>query len=303
MVALRAVKPEMVQASKPKFLISGKAGVGKTMFALEFPSVYYIDTEGGATREQYRDKLIKAGGAYMGKEQGSQDFNVVIEEIKALATQKHEYKTLVIDSFSHLYLLAAATAEEKVGNDYGRDKKEANRPTRQLLRWLDTLDMNVLLICHAKDKWERKGGDLICTGSTFDGFDKMEYALDLWIEILKEKGKRFFVVKKSRVSAFIESETHELAYDKFAELYGKQIVERNAEPVVMANAEQVEKLKKLVEVLNVKAEVTEAWLNKASVDKFDEMTAEQILKCILFLEKQLTGITGASQETKKKGGK
>src|SRR5689334_16532920 len=129
---LRAKKPEVVKVAKPKFLISGKSGVGKTWFALEFPGVYYIDTEGGAVREQYREKLIKSGGVYMGKDEGSQDFQTVIEEIKALATTKHEYKTLVIDSFSHLYNLAAAIAEEKIGNEFGRDKKEANRPTRQL---------------------------------------------------------------------------------------------------------------------------------------------------------------------------
>jgi hypothetical protein len=292
---LKGVKPELVQPCKPKFLMSGKAGVGKTMFALEFPSVYYIDTEGGATREQYRTKLSKSGGSYMGKEQGSQDFNTVIEEIKALATTKHEYKTLVIDSFSHLYLLCAAIAEETIGSDFGKDRKAANKPTRQLMRWLDVLDMNVILVCHAKDKWERKNSELICTGSTFEGFDKMEYALDLWVEVVKEKDKRFFIVKKSRIATFLEGAVNELSYVKFAELYGKQEVERNSLPMVMATVDQVTELKKLVEVMNIKQEIVDGWLSKASVDTIAELTGEQILKCIGVLKKSLNELSGKTE--------
>jgi DNA polymerase III delta prime subunit len=191
-MALKAVKPEIVKPSKPKFLISGPSGVGKTTFGLEFPKPYLIDVEGGAVREQYTKKLIASGGAYFGKEQGSQDFKLVIEEIKALATSKHDYKTLIIDSFTKLYNMAAAIAEETVGNDFGRDKKEANKPTRQLIRWLEKIDMTVILICHMKPKYERQGKEIVYAGTTFDGWDKLEYDLDLWIEIHKT-GKRTLV--------------------------------------------------------------------------------------------------------------
>ena len=56
-MALRAKKPEAVKVSKPKFLISGESGVGKTFFALDFPRPYLIDVESGATRPQYQEKL------------------------------------------------------------------------------------------------------------------------------------------------------------------------------------------------------------------------------------------------------
>ena len=61
MSALKAKAPEEVKPTKPKMLISGESGVGKTMFALDFPKPYLFDTEGGATREQYQDKLKKSG--------------------------------------------------------------------------------------------------------------------------------------------------------------------------------------------------------------------------------------------------
>ena len=295
---LRAKKAELVQAGKPKFLISGKSGVGKTFFSLDFPSIYFIDTEGGATREQYRQKLIQNGGVYLGKEEGSQDYKIVIDELKTLATTKHSYKTLIIDSFSSLYLLTAAKAEEKIGSDYGKDKKEANKPTRQLLRWLEDIDMTVVLICHSKDKWSRRGQDVVYEGTTFDGYDKMEYVLDLWIEVIKEKKSRFFVVKKSRIDNFIEGEVHTLDFSKFAELYGKDIIEKEAKPIPLASADSVERITKLAELLNVDKETIEEWFEKAGVDKWEDMKQEYIDKCIAFLDKKLVALNPKKEEKK-----
>jgi len=301
-MTLKAKKPEVIKEGKPKFLISGKSGVGKTFFALDFPGIYYIDSEGGAVRKQYIEKLVKNGGVYLGKEEGSQDFNTVIDEIKALTIEKHEYKTLIIDSFSHLYNLAAAKAEEKIGNDFGRDKKEANRPTRQLLRWLENLDMTVVLICHYKDKWERKSGDLTCVGSTFDGFDKMEYILDLWIEAQKEGNKRAFVVKKSRIQSFQEGDRHSLDYDKFADLYGKEVIEKESAPFKLANSEQIEMLHQLMEVVRIEDSIIEKWIRAADVDTLEEMSSDQMEKCIKFLQNKLNALKpkeSTKKETKK----
>ena len=61
---LKAVAPKAAEPSKPKVLIFGKPGVGKTWQALDFPSVYYIDTEGGADLAHYTDKLERSGGVY-----------------------------------------------------------------------------------------------------------------------------------------------------------------------------------------------------------------------------------------------
>ncbi len=201
-MALKGIKPEVIKASKPKFMLSGKPGTGKTMFALNFPSVYLVDTELGAVRPQYVQKIIKEGGSYFGPEQGSQDFREVINQVRELATTSHPYKTLCIDSFSKLYNLECAAAEERVGSDFGKDKREANKPTRQLLRWLERLPMTVILICHQKDKWSRRDRELIMEGSTFDGFPKMEYDLDLWLETKLQGSKRYATVVKSRIDTF-----------------------------------------------------------------------------------------------------
>ena len=84
----KAIKPKSANASKPKILIFGKSGVGKTWASLDFPNTFYIDTEGGANLEHYTDKLAKSGGMYFGVEQGSRDFATVVELVKELATTK-----------------------------------------------------------------------------------------------------------------------------------------------------------------------------------------------------------------------
>lgn len=291
-MGLKAVKPEIVKPAKPKFMISGKSGVGKTLFATQFEKPYLIDTEGGAVREQYMAKLIEAKGAYFGKEQGSQDFKLVIDEIKQLATTKHDFKTLVVDSFTKLYNMAAAIAEEQVGNDFGRDKKEANKPTRQLIRWLEKIDMTVILVCHQKDKYSRKGTEVVYAGTTFDGWDKLEYDLDLWIEIQKLGKERSFVVKKSRVAAFVEGQEFPLDFKKFCDLYGQDIIAAPVQPLIMASPEQVGEIKKLVELVRLDPEIVEKWMKKAGAEEFEEMSSDQIKKCIGFVKAKLKDAEG-----------
>lgn len=288
-MALKAKQPIQVLPSKPKFMISGDSGVGKSMFSLLFPKPYLIDTEGGSVREQYQELLKKQGGAYFGKEEGSQDFRAVIEEVKQLTTTKHEYKTLIIDSFTYLYMLEASEAEAKGGSDFGRDKKMANIPTRQLISVLEKCDLNIILICHSKTKWERRGKDIIDAGSTFDGYDKLEYILDLWCEI--NKGGKTFTVKKSRITNLIQGDSYPLSYEKFAELYGKDTVERAAVPVALATPEQIARINALIEGLKIEPETIEKWFKKCNVESFLEMSGTQIQSLIEFCEKKIMELT------------
>lgn len=295
-MALKAKSPEEIKVTKPKFMISGRAKVGKTTFSLQFPKPYFIDTEGGAVREQYTTALKKSGGVYLGKDEGSQDFKVIIDQVKELTTTKHDYKTLVIDSFSYLYLLEAAAAEEKGGSDYGRDKKEANKPTRQLIKALEKLDMTVIIICHSKDKWEKKPGkndERVMTGTTFDGWEKLDYIYDLWIEIMP--GGKTFMVKGSRMTAFPEGESFPTSYERFSELYGKEIIEKDSTPVAFANYAQLVQIKDLIEGLNVTEEQQAKVLKTFDAEKWEDLTEAEIQKCIESLQKKAKALTGEGQ--------
>ena len=192
-------------------------------------------------------------------------------------------------------MLEASEAEAKGGSDFGRDKKMANIPTRQLISVLEKCDLNIILICHSKTKWERRGKDIIDAGSTFDGYDKLEYILDLWVELLK--GGKTFQVKKSRIQNLIQGDSYPLSYDKFAELYGKETVEREAVPVKLATTEHVARLNTLIEGLKVEADVQEKWLKKAGVDSYSEMSEEQILSLIAFCDKKIMELA-MNKETK-----
>ena len=287
-MALKAKNPETVIASKPKFLISGESGVGKTFFALDFPKPYIIDTESGATRAQYQEKLKKSGGAYFGKEEGSQDFGTILEEVRQLATTKHDYKTLIIDSFSYIYLLEAAIAEQEIGSDFGKDKKEAQKPTKQLMRWLDKLDMNVILICHSKAKWGRKGKEVFQDGTTFDGWDKLEYILDLWIEIQKD-GKTF-MIRKSRIESLPQGSSMPLSYKSFSDVYGKDVIEKEAKPADLAKPAQITTIKKMIKALNVEEDQIKKWFKKVDVEDWTEMTSIQITGLTAVLDKRIADI-------------
>lgn len=266
-------KPELIKRGKPKFILSGKSGVGKTFFMLDFPKPLIIDCEGGAVEPQYVAKMKAVGADYMGKEEGSQDFKTVIEELKRLATTKHDYQTLIIDSFSKLYNLTAAIAEETVGNVYAADKKAAQKPTRQLQVWMDRLDMTIALVCHSKAKWEN--GQPTGT-TTFDGWDKLEYDLNLWIELVQTGKRRDIVVRKSRIEGFILGNSYPADYESFAKLYGSDVINKPSEQITLATPEQVADAKGLIAFRNISEDAQKTALKKYDVEALEELSTEEI---------------------------
>ena len=284
MSKLKAVDPKAAQPSKSKILIFGKPGVGKTWGSLDFPSVYYIDTEGGANLSHYTDKLKKSGGVYFGPEQGSQDFSEVIGQVKALATEKHEYKTLIIDSLSKIFNNEISKEMDKLGDKdaFGASKKPAVKLTRQLINWIDRIDMNVILICHEKPVWAN--GEQ--SGVTFDAWEKLEYELHLCLNIEKRGASRKAIVKKSRIESFPDQSQFDWSYDEFAKLYGRETLEGASKAIVLATQEQVEELNYLINLYKIDSEIVQKWLDKSKSDSIEEMASNQIQACIDLLKKK-----------------
>lgn len=285
---LKGTDPKAARPSKPKILIFGKPGVGKTWASIDFPGVYYIDTEGGANLDHYTDKLKKSGGQYFGPEQGSLDFATVIEEIITLATVPHQFKTLVIDSYSKLFNTCIDATAERLKSEgrkieFSVEKKEAISHSRRLVRWLDKLDMNAILICHEKDKWQ--GGEV--TGQTFDGWEKLEYELHLLLQVKKEGASRKARVHKTRLETFPDSTVFDWSYATFAKMYGQDVIEGAVVPMVPASADQVNRLTTLIDILKVDPDVVTKWKEKAEVLSFGEMDTDTIQKCIDFLTAKL----------------
>jgi hypothetical protein len=286
---LKAKDPKTAEPSKPKILIYGRPGVGKTWFALSFPSVYYIDTEGGADLAHYTDRLKKNGGVYMGPDDGSNDLGVITEQIKALATEKHTYRTVVLDSMTKPFNTAISDEATRLGEKdaFGASKKPAIAGMRRLVSWLDKIDMNVLLICHEKPEWGLVNNERAQTGVTFDCWEKLEYELHLCLRADKRGPERFATVRKSRLLGFPDASEFRLEYGQFAEMYGKDVIEKVSKTIVLATPSQVNEVQRILEIVKVSEEDILKWFNKANVEGFPEMTNEQISSVLNWLNKRM----------------
>lgn len=280
---LLAIDPKEAKMSKPKVLIFGKPGVGKTWTSLDFPSVYYIDTEGGADMAHYTDKLKKSGGAYFGVDQGSLSFDAVMEQVEALATEKHGYKTLVIDSISKIFAMEIAKEAERLGEKdaFGASKKPAVAYMRRLVSWLTRMDMNVILVAHEKDLYgidEKKQRNII--GVTYDAWDKLEYELHLCLNIFKMAGQHKARVTKSRLLGFKDADVFEWSYSSFAERYGKEILEGVVKQVVVATPEQLAAIEDLLERVKLPEGQVEKWFKAANCESWPEMDSDKVAAII-----------------------
>lgn len=283
---LKAKDPKLAEPKKPKIVVFGRAGVGKTYTALDFPVAYYIDSEGGATRDHYTDKLEASGGGYLGQEDGSLDPGVVLDQIAALATEKHQYKTIIIDSLSKIYNRISAQASDKLGDDdvFGASKKPAIKWIRSLLNWLDRVDMNVVLIAHEAEEWGGTGKKREKIGDTFDAWNKLAFELDLILQVVKQGNSRIAYPRKSRLLGFPESEGFPWTYEEFAERYGKDIIERETKPIILATEDQLTRLNEILNVVRIPDSEIEKWFTAAKVESWSEMDTERVEKAIVYLK-------------------
>lgn len=288
MSKLKAVKPKTTEPKKPAILVFGEAGVGKTFVSLDFPNVFFVDTERGATQKVYQDKLDNAGGVYLGIEQGSQNFDEVLEQVRALRSEKHAYKTLVIDSFTKLFNIEIANEQERLKkagkkDEFGISKKPAIARARELIGLLSTIDMNVILICHEAPNWS----DGEQKGVKADSYDKLIYELDLALHIRKIGGSRKAFIVKSRLEKFPEGTSLEWGYNEIANRWGKAVIEKEHTPVALATPEQLKKVKQLNDALKTTPEEIDKHMSYAEVTKYEDMAADKIAFVITRLEAKL----------------
>jgi len=285
-MALRAKKPEAIQ-KRLKALFYGGAGAGKTTAAISFPKPYLIDTERGAENTQYIEKLKKNGGVIF----QTSDFDDLVTEVKSLLTEKHEFKTLIIDPLTTLYNdLLEKSAKERIsdkdpdGTAFGGHYGSANKKMKHLLALLLRLDMNVIITCHSKNEY---GANLSIIGQTYDGYKKLDYLFDLVFEIKKFGLERRGIVKKSRLQEFQDTDQFPFSYDEIATRYGREVLERDAVAEVLASKEQIARLVELVELFKVPEETVDKWKDKANATEFSEMNEIVISKIIAHLEEKI----------------
>lgn len=291
---LLATKAELIKPRKPTILVYGVSSVGKTWFTLDWPDVYFIDVESGATQKEYRAKLQASNGFYLAAEDGAASFEVVLDQVRGLATEKHDFKTLVIDSMTKLFANEIAREAERLNdahkkNEFGADKKPAVNYMRQLVSWLTRMDMNVILICGEIAEWGKDNGtgERTQIGSTFDCWPRLEYELDLAIQVVKLGNSRYGKVRKSRIAAFPHASTFEWSYDIFTNLYGRDVVEKASSPIDIATPEQLAEINRLLDIVKLEEGTVDKWLAAANVSAWDEMASARADKAIDYLKKRI----------------
>lgn len=274
-MALRGKKPKDIQ-KRLKAFFYGSAGAGKTTAAISFPNPYVIDTERGAENDSYVEIINKRNGAVF----STTSFDELIAEVKSLLTEKHDYKTLVIDPLTIIYNGLVDDAERRLsvggrdGTEFGRHISAANKSIKRLLNLLLRLDMNVIITSHAKNEYS--GADMKVTGQTFDCYKKLDYLFDLALEIQKRGKDRVAVIRKTRIKSFPDGDIFPFSYEEIAKRYGKDILEKDATMEELALQEQVDELNNLVDLMRYDEAVVSKWLEKTESSCFEEMKQSDI---------------------------
>jgi hypothetical protein len=291
MSKLKAVAPQNAKPGKAKVLIFGDPGVGKTWSALDFPAPYFFDIEGGASQPQYTAKLSMSGGMYVGPEQGSQDFGDILEQVKGLATEKHQFKTVVFDSISKIFNLEIARENERLlsagkKDEFGSSKKPAVRYMQRLVSWLQRMDMNCIIIAHGKPEWGKddRTGERSEIGKTFDSWEKLSFELDLTLEVFKQGPNRMARVRKTRLEGFKDAEVFPWSYAEFAKRYGEGNINEDVKSINLPTEEMMTTLYGLMQQKKTPESDQEKWLNAAKVSSFEEMDAEKVSRLIEHLK-------------------
>lgn len=290
MSKLKAKTPELVSPGKTKALIFGPPGVGKTWFSLSFPKPYYFDTEGGADLKHYQERLKAVGGAYLGPGDGTLSFDFLFEQMLALMQEKHDYRTLIIDSITKIFQTSVSDEAARLGDKdaFGASKKPAIAHMRRLVALAARLDMNVLMIAHETTEWGKAAnGQREEIGKMADTWDKLSYELHLALRAQKRGNSRVAIVTKSRLTGFGEGDTFPLEYGEFSKRYGKDFIEAESKPVVLATAEQAAEISRLLQVVKIPAEELENILKKAGAENIGELNTDQAAKTITWLHQKL----------------
>ena len=191
-ISLKSLKKTGV-ARPPRIVVYGTHGIGKSTFAAQAPSPVFIQTEEGL------DAINVMAFPQ------SQSFDDIMDSIGVLASEDHDYATVVVDSADW----AEQLVHKKVAQDnnvatidaigYGRGYKAATDYWRQILDGLDHLrtdkGMQVILLAHTQVK---RFDDPLA-----DPYDR--YQLDLhhasasliseWCDILMFANQQYSTVK------------------------------------------------------------------------------------------------------------
>lgn len=267
-MTLRAVPPSEVQPYA-KVLIFGGAGVGKTFSLSQIPASYFFDLETGAAYPEYVKNLKEAGSVIF----QTVDIDEVITEVTSLLSENHSYRNVIIDPLTTVFKDEADLQEKYVGTDYGKNTAEANKKWRRLGKLLKRLNMNVFVVAYEQAKFGQEGVFVP------NGPKDIAHFFDIVLHAQRRGESRVAVVSKSRSSAFAEGSTIPFNYEEIAARLKTELA-RNAEPIALASADQIESLTHLLSLRTDGDQIKDKMLKKAGADELTEISASMAAKAI-----------------------
>ena len=138
------------RSKPPRLLIYGSEGIGKSTIAANAPKPIFVPTEDGL------DQIVCDSFPL------ARTFDEVTTNLKAVATEEHDYRTVVIDSgdwlerlvWDHVCKQFGVTSIERADGGYGKGYVHALTYWRQIVDLLRTIreerSMITIILAHAK---------------------------------------------------------------------------------------------------------------------------------------------------------
>lgn len=273
-MTLRATKPKTI-CNRFKASIFGAPGAGKSFFAYGFPRPYIIDTEGLMKYSQFVKMIEENQGVVVDSLKTLDSISV---EIRALMTEAHDYKTLIIDSISTPYATALKEESKRVGTAFHVHRTVPNQTLTTIADLLTDLDMNVILIAHSKTRYE----DGKSVGERPDVPDKFEYMMGTVIQVRLTPKRRIGHVLKSRYTEMETLSSFELSYTAIKKMFGGEMFERNVVCVDLPSSAQ---LAQFEACSRGNTPLKNQWLKAANITDFSQMKKSDLEKCIAYFSK------------------
>lgn len=292
--------PARASPQRLKVFVYGDTGAGKTSLALQFPSPAVLDLEAGTV--PYRVE-----GAFDVLDATTAD--EAIAAIDWLRTQRHEYRTLVLDPITVFW-----DALQKKWSDIFLDRKEGGKGHRHefyelqlndwstikadlksFLRRLLSLDLNLVVTARQKPQYA-DGGSMRKIGETFDGERSFPYLFDVVLHLHHEGEVFRAVVLKDRGnrlrSVELAGRSPGEIYEQIRELVGAEDLDRAPVEADLVDAETASRIRSIAQSLGATDEQIDRRCEDYGARSVGELSAESAAKILESLEEATGGAAG-----------
>jgi hypothetical protein len=148
----------------PKTTVEGEAGSGKSFFACSAPKPFVINTDDGVDEllHHFPDMMVSDAIPVGDTAANAALYDSIIDTLTELAQEKHDRKTIIVDSLDRLEILSQAKVcvEHKIKNiedlGYGKGYTYSRGKIQRVLAGLnylrDNKDMEPICVCHTQIK-------------------------------------------------------------------------------------------------------------------------------------------------------